>query len=55
MRITVLALGPAGPRRVRYELDRELSSSSLLWISEDHTGFPEASLPAVGFGVPFDP
>jgi hypothetical protein len=55
MRVTVLDVGPSGPRRVRYDLDRDLESPSLLWITEDRTGFPEVELPPPGFGQPFDP
>jgi hypothetical protein len=55
MRVTVLDVGPSGPRRVRYDLDRDLESPSLLWITEDRTGFPQAEIPAPGFGQPFDP
>jgi hypothetical protein len=55
LRVTVLDVGPSGPRRVRYDLDRDLDSPSLLWITEDRTGFPRAEIPAPGFGQPFDP
>ncbi len=55
MRVTILDVGPAGPRRARYELDRDLEDTSLLWTSEMFFGFPEAKPPAVGFGASFDP
>jgi hypothetical protein len=55
LRITVRDVGPMGPRRVSYEFDRELEASSLAWVTEDHSGFPDATLPAPGFGQPFDP
>ncbi len=56
MRVSVLETSVEGPRRVRYELDRDLDSPSLLWLSEDHAGdFPEDHPPQQGFGKPFDP
>jgi hypothetical protein len=55
LRITVREVGAMGPRRVSYEFDRELEASSLAWVTEDHSGFPDAPLPAPGFGQPFDP
>ncbi len=50
MRVRVLEVGAEGPRRVRYELDRDLDAPSLLWISEGHAGgdFPEDHPPQPG-------
>jgi hypothetical protein len=48
---SVLDVGPAGPRRVRFEFDEELGP----WINEKTDGFEGAELPLVGFGAPFDP
>jgi hypothetical protein len=56
MRVSVLESSVDGPRRVRFELDRDLDSPTLLWLSEDHAGdFPDAPPPQQGFGKPFDP
>jgi hypothetical protein len=56
LRATVLEVGAEGPRRVRFDLDRNLEDGPMAWISEDHNGaFPEAALPKEGFGKPFDP
>jgi hypothetical protein len=56
MKVSVLESNADGPRRVRFELDRDLDSPTLLWLSEDHTGdFPETPPPQQGFGKPFDP
>ncbi|MDI1477335.1 hypothetical protein [Polyangium sp. y55x31] len=55
VRVTVLDVGPRGPRSARFELDRDLDSSSLTWITEGRKGFSFAELPSRGFGKPFDP
>ena len=55
IRVTVLEVGPEGPRVLRCQADRELESTSLAWLTETGTGFPEAVLPKPGFGQPFDP
>jgi len=48
---TVLDVGPAGPRRVRFAFEDELGP----WINEKTDSFDDAELPLVGFGAPFDP
>jgi len=55
MRVTILDVGPHGPRSARFELDRDVESSSLTWITEDAKKFSFVELPALGFGKPFDP
>jgi hypothetical protein len=56
MRVTVLEMGAAGPRAVRFEMDRVLESLPLVWVAEDYQhGFPDAPPPQEGFGKPFDP
>ncbi|MRG95387.1 hypothetical protein [Polyangium spumosum] len=55
VRVTVLDVGPRGPRAARFELDRDLESPSLTWITEGRKGFSFAELPPRGFGRPFDP
>jgi hypothetical protein len=52
---TVLEVGAEGPRVVRFELDRDLDAAPNRWLTETSGGFPEASLPPLGFGQPFDP
>ncbi len=48
---SVLDVGPAGPRRVRFDFDDDLGP----WINEKSDAFAEAELPLIGFGAPFDP
>lgn len=55
LRATILDVGSAGPRVVRFELDRDLEASPNAWVTETSKGFVEAVPPAVGFGQPFDP
>ncbi len=56
LRATILEVGSEGPRRVRFELDRNLDDSSLVWINESAKGsFPEVRPPRPGFGQPYDP
>lgn len=55
MRVTILDAGQSGPRSARFELDTDLDAAELTWISENSEGFTPTSLPAVGFGKPFDP
>ncbi len=38
MKVRVLEVGAEGPRRVRYELDRDLDAPSCLWISQRARG-----------------
>jgi hypothetical protein len=56
LRATILEVGPEGPRRVRFELDRDLDDPTNVWITESSSGdFPEAKPPRPGFGQPYDP
>jgi hypothetical protein len=56
LKATVLEVGPEGPRRVRFELDRDLDDPTNVWITESSKGeFPEAKPPRPGFGQPYDP
>jgi hypothetical protein len=56
LRATILEVGPEGPRRVRFELDRNLDDPTNVWITESSKGeFPEAKPPRPGFGQPYDP
>ncbi len=56
LRATILEVGPEGPRRVRFDLDRDLDDPSIVWINESAKGdFPAVKPPALGFGQPYDP
>jgi len=54
VRITIMEVGSAGPRIVRYEFDRDLESSTLTWLAEHSDGFVvEQPLP-IGLGKPYN-
>jgi hypothetical protein len=54
VRMTIMAVGSAGPRIVRYEFDQDLESPMYTWLAEDSEGFSiEKPLP-IGFGKPYD-
>lgn len=54
IRMTILSVGPAGPRRVLYEFDQDLESPKYTWLAENTDGFVvEKPLP-IGFGKPYD-
>lgn len=55
LHVTVLEIGKEGPRSARFQFDRDLESAPLAWITERFDGFPEATPPKQGFGMPFDP
>jgi hypothetical protein len=55
MHVTVLEVGPDGPRTIRYQFDRDLEAAPLVWITEKYEGFPDAAPPKIGFGSTFDP
>lgn len=56
LRVTILEVGPEGPRRARFELDRNLDDPTAAWITETAQGeFPTATPPRAGFGQPYDP
>jgi hypothetical protein len=48
---SVLEVGSAGPRRVRFDFENDLG----VWINEKNDTFESAQLPLEGFGAPFDP
>lgn len=52
---TVLEVSSAGPRRVRYEFDRELESIDAVWLVEGVLGYTESAPPKKGFGLPLPP
>ena len=54
VRITILAVGSAGPRIVRYEFDRDLDSPTLTWLAENSDGFVIEKPLTVGFGKPYN-
>ncbi len=56
LRATILEVSPAGPRRVRFDFDRDLDAPGNLWVVENGKGeYPLAVLPQLGFGQPFEP
>jgi hypothetical protein len=53
---TVVDVGSAGPRRVTFELEQTLESPRYVWVTESaRETFPSVTLPAQGFGQPYDP
>jgi hypothetical protein len=55
MRAKIVAVGPNGPTRVRFDFDEDIDSAPFVWTAEDAVGFHSVELPKVGFGAPFDP
>jgi hypothetical protein len=56
LRATILEVGTEGPRRVRFEMDRDLDDPDNSWFEESGRGtFPAAPPPQPGFGRPYDP
>ena len=55
MRARIVAMGTAGPTRVRFDFDKDLESPEFVWTAEDAVGFHSVEPPKVGFGAPFDP
>jgi len=55
MKVTILDVGEAGPRRVRFEFDDALDAPSRVWIADGAEALTDATLPEPGFGKPFDP
>jgi hypothetical protein len=56
MKATLLQVDEKGlPKRLSFELDRDLDDPSVQWISEDLDGFREEKIPPVGFGAPVMP
>ncbi len=54
MMATVLDVGAAGPRRVRFEFDGPLDAPSRVWVTDRAAGVFEAPPPEPGFGTPYD-
>jgi hypothetical protein len=54
-RVTVLEVGPLGPRSARFVFDRDLDATGMMWISDTFEGLEDAELPPRGFGKTFDP
>ena len=54
VKVTILAVGTAGPRIARYEFDEDLDSSRLTWLVENNEGFAIERPPLIGFGKPYD-
>jgi hypothetical protein len=54
-RVTVLEVGPLGPRVARFEFDGDLEAPGRIWLNDDIQGLEDAVLPPPGFGKPFDP
>jgi hypothetical protein len=53
MRATLVDVGDAGPRDVVFTFDRDISQ--IAWIQERYFEWPDAPLPFIGFGAPYDP
>jgi hypothetical protein len=43
------------PKRLRFELDRDLDDPSIQWVTEGVDGFREEKVPPVGYGAPLMP
>ena len=54
-RVTVLEVGPLGPRSARFEFDGDLESDERVWLNDAFEGLEDAPLPPRGFGKPYDP
>ncbi len=53
-RVTVLEVGPLGPRAARFEFDGDLEDDRV-WLNDAIGGLEDAPLPPKGFGKPYDP
>lgn len=53
VRATIVELGVAGPRRVRFDFDEDLDASTLTWLAEHRDGFTVEKPQPIGFGKPF--
>jgi hypothetical protein len=53
LKVTILAVGEAGPRGARFVFDDD--PAQLVWISDMFENTKTIELPGVGFGEPFDP
>jgi hypothetical protein len=54
-RVTVLEVGPLGPRSARFEFDHDLEADGRVWLNDAIEGLEDAPLPPRGFGKPYDP
>jgi hypothetical protein len=52
MRVTVLEMNGARPRRVRVELEEPFDAPHLAWLSENNVGVAPIAPPEAGFGLP---
>jgi len=53
LRSTILEIGDdGGPRRVRFDFDRDVDDPSFWFVAEGDTGFKELVVPRVGMGMP---
>ncbi|HSO34202.1 MAG TPA: hypothetical protein VLT33_16820 [Labilithrix sp.] len=53
LHVTILEVGPAGPRSARFVFDED--PDTLVWLSDMFEATREIELPSVDFGAPFDP
>jgi hypothetical protein len=53
VRATILEVGPKGPRSARLTLQGD--PAAMTWVEDAYEGWKDVTLPAVGFGAPFDP
>lgn len=51
-RVSVLEVDAVGPRRVRFDFERDLDDASIAWLSENSVGVAAVTLPKIGFGSP---
>jgi hypothetical protein len=54
-RVTVLEVGPLGPRSARFVFDGDIDAPGRIWINDAIEGLEDVTMPPVGFGKPFDP
>lgn len=52
LRVTILEVDGAGPRRARFAFDRDLDATSIAWLSESRVGVAPVRIPEIGFGLP---
>lgn len=53
LHVTILTVGEAGPRSARFVFDED--PTTIVWLSDMFEATKEIELPAVDFGIPFDP
>ena len=52
MRVEVLEVSAAGPRRARFTFDHDLGDGTTQYLSENTFGVAPVTLPEIGFGLP---